>query len=60
LDGAYHDYVFEADRDRQIFLEKEGYRVLRFSNEDVLSDVEAIAIAIRRFLKEDQVERNAD
>jgi adenine-specific DNA-methyltransferase len=52
LDGGYHDDVFEADRNRQQFLESEGYRVIRFSNEDVIADVEAVAIAIKRALQE--------
>jgi very-short-patch-repair endonuclease len=35
LDGGYHDDVFERDRSREQFLESEGYRMVRFSNEDV-------------------------
>ena len=60
LDGGYHDDVFEADRNRQRFLENEGYRVLRFANDDVLSDVEAVAVAIRRTLEEMNQESDAD
>ena len=48
LDGGYHEHQYEKDRVRQAFLESEGWQVLRFSNEDVLSDVEAVAISIAR------------
>ena len=50
LDGGYHDYLHDQDMSRQANLESEGWRVLRFSNEDVLHDVEAVAISIARFL----------
>ena len=33
---------------RQQYLEEQGWRVLRFSNEEVIEDVEAVAIAIAK------------
>jgi very-short-patch-repair endonuclease len=48
VDGGYHDAVHKADCTRQQFLESQGYHVIRFANEDVLADVEAVTIAIRR------------
>ena len=48
LDGGYHDVQYEKDRQRQAFLESEGWQVIRFSNEEVLADVEAVAISIAR------------
>ena len=51
IDGGYHDDVYEDDRTRQEKLEALGWDVIRFSNEDVLSDVEAVAIAIARHLR---------
>ena len=53
IDGGYHDCVDERDKSRQKRLESSGWRVLRFSNEVVLSDVEAVALAIARFLELD-------
>jgi len=50
IDGGYHDWVYAEDRSRQIWLERAGWRVLRFSNEDVIADVESVAIAIARYL----------
>ena len=46
IDGGYHEAVEASDRSRQDYLEQEGWRVLRFTNEDVIDDVEAVAIAI--------------
>ena len=46
LDGGYHDYQYEQDASRQQHLEAQDWRVLRYSNEDVLEDVEAVAISI--------------
>ncbi len=48
LDGDYHDMQYEKDCHRQRYLESAGWRVLRFRNEDVLADVEAVAISIAR------------
>ena len=46
LDGGYHDYQYADDLSRQRFLESQGWSVIRFSNDAVLKDVEAVAISI--------------
>ncbi|MCA9129812.1 MAG: endonuclease domain-containing protein [Planctomycetales bacterium] len=46
LDGDYHDQVCAEDLSRQKHLESMGWRVIRFSNDDVLEDVEAVTRAI--------------
>ena len=46
LDGGYHDHQYEQDASRQSYLEGQGWRVLRYANEDVLEDIEAVAISI--------------
>ena len=51
LDGDYHDYVIERDLARQRILESFGYRVARFWNEDVDEDLDAVVIAILRWLE---------
>ena len=48
IDGGYHDYVDENDQKRQKKIEALGWKVIRFSNEDVLGDVESIAVAIAK------------
>ena len=57
IDGGYHDYTFAHDKSRQQRLEKAGWHVLRFSNEDVLADVEAVAMAIARHLNREMTFR---
>lgn len=50
VDGGYHDPIYEQDQTRQKHLEAAGWRVMRIRNEDVLEDVESVAVGIRRFL----------
>jgi very-short-patch-repair endonuclease len=49
IDGARHDLVEDQiyDIERTSWLESQGYRVLRFRNEDVLADPVHIADLIR-------------
>jgi very-short-patch-repair endonuclease len=44
LDGGHHneDATAERDSERQTWLEKEGYRVIRFWNSDVAGDLNAV------------------
>ncbi|MDF0493751.1 endonuclease domain-containing protein [Bradyrhizobium yuanmingense] len=44
LDGGHHneDGVAERDRARQLWLENEGYRVLRFWNSEIATDLTAV------------------
>lgn len=51
IDGGYHDCVAAEDASRQRKIEADGWTVIRFSNEDVLENVEAVAIAIARHLQ---------
>jgi len=51
IDGGYHDYLYADDATRQAKLEAAGWNVVRFSNEDVLGDVEAVAVSIARHLE---------
>jgi very-short-patch-repair endonuclease len=52
LDGGYHDFTGEDDLNRQAALERLGFKLLRFSNEDVERDLEAVAQGIRNALKQ--------
>jgi very-short-patch-repair endonuclease len=47
VDGFSHDLRPGYDDARDCWLEDEGYRVLRFTNADVLLDTEAVLTAIR-------------
>lgn len=44
IDGGHHneDDVAERDRNRQQWLENEGYRVIRFWNSDIAADLNAV------------------
>lgn len=46
IDGHQHGYTIERDAARTAFLEREGYRVLRFTNSDVLTNLEGVATMI--------------
>ena len=50
LDGGYHEQTEEGDIQRQNYLEAKGWKVVRFTNEDVLADVESVAKAIAAHL----------
>jgi very-short-patch-repair endonuclease len=44
IDGGHHndDETATRDRDRQAWLEKEGYRVVRFWNSEITNDLNAV------------------
>jgi very-short-patch-repair endonuclease len=44
LDGGHHsdDETAKRDRERQLWLEQEGYRVVRFWNSEITSDLNAV------------------
>lgn len=54
VDGPIHQYTAEEDAIRQELLESQGLRVLRFSNEQVLSDTKHVVRTIEQALKESQ------
>ena len=42
VDGGHHASQVEADQRRTTFLERRGYRILRFWDHEVLIDLEAV------------------
>jgi very-short-patch-repair endonuclease len=48
LDGTSHDGRADADRRREAYLRKGGLTVLRIGNDELLRDLEAVAMAILR------------
>jgi very-short-patch-repair endonuclease len=44
LDGGHHndDATAERDRERQLWLEREGYRVVRFWNSEITGELTAV------------------
>ena len=53
VDGHSHDVQPERDTARDAYLRGEGYRVLHFSNADVLGNVEGVIETIRTALQEE-------
>ena len=51
LDGSQHLDQQEYDHERTAFLQSKGYRVLRFWNNDVLNNTDAVLTAIWNVLK---------
>ena len=50
LDGGQHAEQFVADAERTAYLESKGYRIVRFWNNDVLKQTEAVMQVILRNL----------
>jgi very-short-patch-repair endonuclease len=48
VDGGQHAEMLDADARRTAFLEAEGYRVLRFWNNDVLGNIDGVLEVIQR------------
>ncbi len=46
IDGGYHDATIEVDLRRQRDLESRGWKVVRFTDEEVEQDAEAVARGI--------------
>ena len=52
VDGGYHcQYTqMRKNADRTVFLEKMGYEVMRFSNEEILFDTDGVLTKIKEFI----------
>jgi very-short-patch-repair endonuclease len=46
LDGSQHLEQEEYDQERTKYLESQGYKVIRFWNNDVLNNIEGVILAI--------------
>ena len=46
LDGGYHESIQDKDLHRQQYIANEGWMVVRFSNEEVMKDVDSVLRAI--------------
>jgi len=53
LDGSQHLEQEAYDRERTEYLESQGYKVVRFWNNDVLNDTEGVILAIMDALKDE-------
>ena len=53
VDGGYHSERSQQDNDeeRAAWLESQGYSVIRFSNEEILHDIESVLKEIENFFE---------
>src|SRR5690606_16476171 len=52
VDGEIHQYQLEKDGERELLLkEKKGFRILRFTNDEVLNNLETVLLKIEETLK---------
>jgi len=51
LDGSQHAVQTEQDERRSDYLKMQGYKILRFWNNDVMKETEAVLEKIHSFLK---------
>lgn len=58
IDGSSHCKKEQYDRRRSKYLENKGFRVLRFSNAEILRDPEGLAIKVRQ-MTEPHEKKNA-
>ncbi|MDQ2764260.1 MAG: DUF559 domain-containing protein [Pseudomonadota bacterium] len=50
IDGYSHDFTVDADAVREAFLRSRGLAVLRFSNAEVMSNLDGVVFAISEML----------
>jgi very-short-patch-repair endonuclease len=46
IDGPSHDLTWEKDERRTAYLNAQGYRVIRFTNEEVRTNLDGVVAAI--------------
>jgi len=54
LDGSQHLEQEQYDEERTKYLQAQGYRVIRFWNNDVMHNTESVILAIQHVLEERQ------
>jgi very-short-patch-repair endonuclease len=57
IDGPSHDQTVEYDNQRTRYMERLGFKVTRFSNEDVHQNFEGVVETIRQILNDETEER---
>ncbi len=52
IDGKIHDFQKEYDANRQYLLEKDGYIVLRFTNDEILNELDCVLKRIKEVIQQ--------
>ena len=50
VDGITHEYKQREDKEKDVYLTKMGYKVLRFEDDDVLNHMDVVATAIEDYI----------
>lgn len=50
VDGGYHDFIFEQDSYRDEYLAQCGLTTIRFTNEEVLENIDWVIERIKKYL----------
>ena len=50
VDGGQHGWQSDEDATRTLYLEAQGYRVIRFGNSDVLERLEGVVVEIAKVI----------
>ena len=50
LDGKYHKYRLKEDKERTKILNHLGLRLIRFSNDDIMNDLNGVIIKVKKIL----------
>ena len=50
LDGKYHRYRLQEDKERTKILDRLGLRVIRFSNEEITNNLEEVLLKLKKAL----------
>ena len=51
LDGNYHQYRLKEDEERTKILNHLGLKVIRFSNDEIINDLNGVLIKIKKLLR---------
>ena len=54
LDGSQHLEQEEYDKERTKYLESQGYKVIRFWNNQIMNEIEGVILAITYAIEENQ------
>ena len=52
VDGEIHEHQIEEDKEREKVLQKNGFKIIRFKNEDVERNLYQVLAKIRQFCEE--------
>ena len=52
IDGKYHDYGTQPvkDLERTAYLEQQGFKVIRFTNDEIIGNIDAVIENIKQYL----------